>query len=91
MGPVRLNLSKSGLGVSAGVKGLSVSTGPRGTYLNAGRNGLYYRAKLARKKLASKTAGGHSLLWLPVVLGILLAGLFGFFVVAIIAALLTSA
>ena len=91
MGPVRLNLSKSGLGVSAGVKGLSVSTGPRGTYLNAGRNGLYYRAKLARKKLASKTAGGYSLLWLPVVLGILLAGLFGFFVVAIIAALLTSA
>jgi len=89
IGPVRLNLSKSGLGVSAGVKGLSVSTGRRGTYLNAGRKGLYYRTKLNPKKLRSRVAFGSSLLWIPISLGIVLAGLFGFFVVAaVIAALL---
>ncbi len=30
VGPFRFNLSKSGFGVSAGVKGLRVGTGPRG-------------------------------------------------------------
>ena len=45
-GPLRLNLSKSGLGASVGVKGLRVSTGPRGRQINAGREGLYYRASL---------------------------------------------
>src|SRR5689334_644949 len=54
MGPIRLNLSKSGVGISTGVKGLRVSTGPRGTYLNAGRRGLYYRTKLDPKRLKSK-------------------------------------
>ena len=45
-GPLRLNLSKSGIGASVGVKGLRVSTGPKGKQLNAGRGGLYYRASL---------------------------------------------
>lgn len=45
-GPVRLNLSKSGVGVSVGVKGLRVGTGPRGSYLHAGRRGLYLRESL---------------------------------------------
>ena len=45
-GPLRLNLSKSGIGASVGVKGLRVSTGPKGRQLNAGRDGLYYRASL---------------------------------------------
>ena len=45
-GPLRVNLSKSGIGMSVGVKGARVSFGPNGTYLNAGRNGLYYRKKL---------------------------------------------
>ncbi len=45
-GPFRLNLSKSGIGVLAGIKGARVSTGPRGTYLNLGRGGLYYRQKV---------------------------------------------
>lgn len=53
VGPFRLNLSKSGLGVSAGVKGFRVSTGPRGTYLNAGRNGLYYRQKIGSSSIAA--------------------------------------
>lgn len=45
-GPLRLNLSKSGIGVSAGVKGFRVGTGPRGNYVHAGRGGLYYRATI---------------------------------------------
>lgn len=45
-GPMRLNLSKSGIGVSAGVRGARISAGPRGTYLNVGRGGLYYRQKI---------------------------------------------
>lgn len=45
-GPFRLNLSKSGLGVSVGVKGARVSTGPRGTYVHMGRHGLYYRQRI---------------------------------------------
>ncbi len=45
-GPVRLNFSKSGIGVSAGIKGARISTGPRGTYIHMGRNGIYYRQKI---------------------------------------------
>jgi hypothetical protein len=45
-GPLRLNLSKSGIGASVGVKGLRLSTGPKGRQLNAGREGLYYRKSL---------------------------------------------
>jgi hypothetical protein len=45
-GPFRLNLSKSGIGVSAGVRGARVSTGPGGTHLNLGTNGFYYRQKI---------------------------------------------
>lgn len=46
IGPLRLNLSRSGLGGSVGVKGLRVGTGPRGRYLHAGRDGLYFRQSL---------------------------------------------
>jgi DNA polymerase III epsilon subunit-like protein len=45
-GPFRFNLSKSGLGVSAGVPGFRVGTGPRGNYVTVGSNGIYYRATL---------------------------------------------
>ena len=48
LGPFRLNLSKSGIGVSAGVKGFRVSTGPRGAMVHMGRHGLYYRKTLGR-------------------------------------------
>lgn len=46
VGPIRFNLSKSGIGVSAGVRGLRVGTGPRGNYVHVGTNGIYYRATL---------------------------------------------
>lgn len=45
-GPFRFNLSKSGVGLSVGVKGLRIGTGPRGHYIQAGRGGLYYRASI---------------------------------------------
>lgn len=43
---IRLNLSKSGVGISGGVKGFRVGVGPRGTNVSAGRGGLYYRKQL---------------------------------------------
>jgi hypothetical protein len=43
-GPVRLNLSKSGLGLSFGAKGARIGAGPRGLYTHFGRGGLYYRS-----------------------------------------------
>ena len=52
IGPFRLNFSKSGVGVSTGVKGARVSFGPKGTYVNVGKGGLYYRKKLGGKKRA---------------------------------------
>lgn len=45
-GPLRFNFSKSGIGVSAGVKGARISTGPRGTYVHAGSHGFYYQQKI---------------------------------------------
>ncbi|WPJ97514.1 DUF4236 domain-containing protein [Coraliomargarita algicola] len=45
-GPVRFNLSKSGVGVSAGIKGFRVGSGPRGNYVHMGRGGVYYRKTL---------------------------------------------
>jgi hypothetical protein len=46
VGPFRFNLSKSGVGVSAGIKGLRFGTGPRGNYVHMGRGGLYFRRSL---------------------------------------------
>lgn len=43
VGPLRFNLSKSGIGVSAGIKGLRFGTGPRGNYVHMGVGGLYYK------------------------------------------------
>lgn len=43
VGPFRFNLSKSGIGLSTGIKGFRVGTGPRGNYVHMGRGGLYFR------------------------------------------------
>ena len=47
-GGLRLNFSKSGVGLSGGVKGARISTGPRGTYLNLSipGTGIGYRTRL---------------------------------------------
>lgn len=57
-GPARLNLSKSGVGLSTGIKGARISFGPRGTYINLGRNGIYYRKKIDRNKETRKRRNG---------------------------------
>jgi len=46
VGPVRFNLSRSGLGMSVGVRGFRLGTGPRGNYIHMGRGGLYFRQAL---------------------------------------------
>src|SRR4051812_30396921 len=46
VGPIRFNLSKSGIGISAGITGFRIGTGPRGNYVHMGRGGLYYRKTL---------------------------------------------
>lgn len=44
IGPLRLNLSKSGLGVSAGVRGARIGVSSTGrSYVHCGRGGIYYR------------------------------------------------
>lgn len=47
IGPVRFNLSKSGIGTSIGVRGFRVGVRPNGkSYIHAGGYGLYYREEL---------------------------------------------
>lgn len=46
VGPLRFNLSRSGIGVSTGIPGFRVGTGPRGNYVHMGVGGLYYRSAL---------------------------------------------
>ncbi|TVQ66827.1 MAG: DUF4236 domain-containing protein [Balneolaceae bacterium] len=47
-GPVRLNLSKGGLGLSAGITGARIGLNTRGIYVHGGRHGLYYRKYLKK-------------------------------------------
>ncbi|MBU4468822.1 MAG: DUF4236 domain-containing protein [Candidatus Omnitrophica bacterium] len=43
VGPLRFNLSKSGIGVSTGIKGFRIGAGPRGNYIRMGGGCIYYR------------------------------------------------
>ena len=54
-GPMRLNFSKSGIGVSAGVKGARVSLGPRGTYIHAGAGGFHYSQRVGGPSVRTAT------------------------------------
>lgn len=61
LGPLRLNLSKRGVGISAGVKGARIGVDATGReYVHAGRRGLYYRAFGPRVA----TSGGTLLVWI---------------------------
>ncbi len=55
-GPLRLNLSKSGLGISGGITGARVGIGPRGAYVHGGRHGLYYRQYAASGRAKASSA-----------------------------------
>lgn len=50
VGPFRVNLSTSGIGVSVGLGGLRVGAGPRGAYVSASVAGLQYRRALGGSK-----------------------------------------
>lgn len=50
VGPLRLNLSKSGLGLSAGITGARIGLSPKGAYVHGGRHGIYYRKYLKKGK-----------------------------------------
>lgn len=55
-GPMRINLSRRGIGVSVGIKGLRVGTGPRGPYVAGGRGGIYFRQRPGGPKRAASRA-----------------------------------
>lgn len=64
---IRLNVSKGGVGLSAGPRGASVSVGRRGVYGNVGipGSGLSFREKLNKgpkgnTKRGKAAQGGHS-------------------------------
>src|SRR5437016_13428731 len=58
-GPMRFNFSKSGIGISTGVKGARISTGPRGTYVHAGRNGFYYSQRIGGTPRGQRQPSTH--------------------------------
>lgn len=59
-GPVRFNLSKGGIGLSAGVTGARIGLNRRGMYVYGGRHGLYYRKQLNSRGRGSSTGMAHS-------------------------------
>lgn len=54
LGPIRLNFSKSGIGVSTGIKGARLIFSPNGTYVHFGSNGIYYKKKISLTNNDSK-------------------------------------
>lgn len=60
LGPLRFNLSKSGIGTSFGVTGARIGTGPSGTYVHLGRYGIYYKQYLNRKRLSSFNSNSYN-------------------------------
>lgn len=56
VGPLRVNLSKSGLGVSTGIPGFRVGHGPRGSYVRMGAGGIFYQSTLRARN--ARTHGG---------------------------------
>lgn len=61
-GGIRLNFSKSGIGLSGGVKGARISTGPRGTYMNLfiPGTGIGYRTRLGGSNTSYRSASSSS-------------------------------
>ena len=61
-GGLRLNFSKSGIGLSGGVKGARISTGPRGTYMNLSipGTGIGYRTRLGGSNSSYRSSSNSS-------------------------------
>lgn len=60
LGGLRFNFSKSGVGVSTGVKGFRVGTGPRGNYIQMGKNGIYYKKTWGNSRNKVKNRNTYS-------------------------------
>jgi len=60
LGPLRLNFSKSGVGMSFGGHGARVSTGPRGSFLSLGAAGFRYAKRIGRPTSPPATPGSHA-------------------------------
>ncbi|MFZ2492259.1 MAG: DUF4236 domain-containing protein [Thermoanaerobaculia bacterium] len=57
LGPVRFNLSRSGVGTSVGIKGFRVGRSASGrSYVHAGAGGLYYRQNLSSPGASTQAA-----------------------------------
>jgi hypothetical protein len=52
LGPLRIGVSKAGIGVSAGIPGLRVGVSPRGSYVRMGTAGVYYQATTGGRRSA---------------------------------------
>jgi hypothetical protein len=65
IGPLRFNLSTSGVGVSAGIKGFRVGTGPRGNYVHMGLGGVYFRTSLPSGRPTRTTPSSQELPHIP--------------------------
>jgi len=67
VGPVRFNLSLSGVGISSGVRGLTAGLSAQGkSYFAGGRYGVYFRQSLSTSGEVPEQrieAGGH---WIAV-------------------------
>lgn len=61
-GGMRLNFSKSGIGISGGVKGFRIGTGPRGTRMTASipGTGIYYTKNLSGGKKRGTSASENT-------------------------------
>ena len=62
LGPVRLNFSGSGVGMSAGIRGLRAGINAHGkSYVAGGRYGVYFRHTLSDSEPRERSveAGGH--------------------------------
>jgi hypothetical protein len=80
LGPLPLNLSKSGLGASVGVKGARVGVDVKGNgYVAGGRGGVYFRETLPTSTEPSDAPPQRSLglpwiILVAFVLGLLMTG-----------------
>lgn len=55
VGPVRVNMSRAGLGASVGVPGFRLGTGPRGTYVSLGGGMATYRTTVRSPQEKART------------------------------------
>jgi hypothetical protein len=58
VGPMRVNLSRSGIGVSTGIPGLRFGTGPRGSYVRMGQGHVSYQSTGRVPKAISRRQSG---------------------------------